>query len=179
MPLYEVISNTALSAIYTPLYIVNKYLQLPPSINIYKTINPFFKNHWDILNGIINEEDNAFVVADKIRNYLQSVFSFPLTSNDYNPAPEGVDIVEWFCENQQGVYSDFASAFCAFTRAFGVSSRFVNGFNSINITEDFDIIEGTDFFPIKYKNIYCWAEIYVPTEINGGGKWVQIDLFDN
>ncbi|MFX0030682.1 MAG: transglutaminase-like domain-containing protein, partial [Candidatus Hermodarchaeota archaeon] len=174
------INSTAIEASYTPAPIQSKYLQLPPSIALYKSNNPYFSNHTNILNQtIIDANDNAFEVANKIRIYLQTQFSFPMTPDDYNPAPDGADIVEWFCETGQGVWSDFASAFCAFARAFGVSSRFVDGFNSLLIEEFFDNDEGQFGFAIKYKNLYNWAEIYVPTDVSGNGEWVQIDVFDS
>ena len=173
------INSTAIEASYTPAPIQSKYLQLPPTIEVYKSNNPYFSNHVDILNQtIIDANDNAFEVANKIRIYLQTQFSFPTTPEDYNPAPDGVDVVEWFCETGQGIWSDFASAFCAFSRVFGVSSRFVDGFNSILIEEFFDIDEGQNGFAIKYKNLYNWAEIYIPTDVSGNGNWVQFDIFD-
>ncbi|MFX1489947.1 MAG: transglutaminase-like domain-containing protein, partial [Promethearchaeota archaeon] len=178
LPLEEEINQIALSGIYTPSFIKNKYLQLPPTIEIYKNNNPYFKNHWDILNASISDNDNAFQVASKIRNYLQTYFSFPTNLDDYSPAPDGRDIVDWFCESEQGVWSDFASAFCVFTRSFGVVSRFVNGFNSKLVEEFYDSEEGKVGFAIKYKNLYNWAEIYVPTDISGDGKWIQMDMFE-
>ncbi|MFW9867264.1 MAG: transglutaminase domain-containing protein [Candidatus Thorarchaeota archaeon] len=174
------INRTALNANYTPSSIKNKFLQLPPTINVYRTNNPHFENHYNILNRIIKNDDNAFEVANKIRMYLQANFSFPMTPADYNPAPDGRDIVDWFCETQQGVWSDFASAFCAFTRAFGVSSRFVDGFNSFMIKEVYDNDIGQFCIPIKNKNLYSWAEIYVPTDpVTGNGNWTQMDVFDS
>jgi hypothetical protein len=128
---------------------------------------------------MINTNDNAFWAANKIRNYLQTQFSFPLSPDDYNPAPEGTDIVEWFCETEQGVWSDFASAFCAFARSFDIICRFVDGFNSFTIEEFWDNDEGSWGYAIKYKNLYSWAEVYVPTDIYGNGKWVQFDIFDS
>ncbi|MFX1590588.1 MAG: transglutaminase-like domain-containing protein, partial [Promethearchaeota archaeon] len=120
-----IINSSAIEASYTPAPIQSKYLVLPPTIELYRSNNPYFSNHTDILNQtIINANDNAFEVANKIRIYLQTQFSFPMTPEDYNPAPDGVDVVEWFCETGQGIWSDFASAFCAFSRVFGVSSRF-------------------------------------------------------
>jgi len=157
----------------------NKYLQLPPTIEVYKTNNPYFTNHYDILDDRINANDHDFWVANKIRNYLQTQFSFPMNPDDYNPAPEGRDDIDWFCETEQGLWSDFASAFCAFARAFEVSCRFVDGFNSLMIEEFWDNDEGQWGFAIKYKNLYNWAEIYVPTDIYGKGKWVQFDIFDS
>ena len=172
------INNSALSALYTPLEIRNQYLQLPPSIDSYKLINTFFTNHFNILDGIISNSDNAFEVANIIRNYLASPpFSFPTSIPDYNPAPQGRDIVDWFCEQEKGIWSDFASAFCAFTRAFGVASRYVEGFSGFLADDIYDPVEGKNALLIKNKNIYNWAEIYVPTDVSGDGEWVQIDIF--
>jgi hypothetical protein len=179
LPTASEINNSAVEASWTPAPIQAKYLQLPPDIDVYKSNNPYFTNHTDILNGTINDTDNAFEVADKIRIYLQTQFSFPMVPDDYNPAPEGRDVVDWFCETQQGIWSDFASAFCAFTRVFGVSSRYIDGFNSLMIEEFFDNDEGQFGFAIKYKNLYSWAEIYVPVDISGTGSWVQLDVFDS
>ncbi|MFX1364305.1 MAG: transglutaminase-like domain-containing protein [Promethearchaeota archaeon] len=176
LPTDQEINNNAVEPIYTPLYIRNKYLQLPPTIEDYKSNHPNFNTHFDNLDAIIDPSDNAFVVANKIKNYLNTYFDIPRSVDEYNPAPEGVDTVEWFCQEQVGVYSDFASAFCAFSRAFGVASRFVDGFNSFQIEEFYDNIEGQNSFAIKYENLYNWAEIYVPMDISGAGQWVQFDI---
>ncbi|MFX1552747.1 MAG: transglutaminase domain-containing protein, partial [Promethearchaeota archaeon] len=89
-------------------------------------------------------------------------------------------IVEWFCEHGEGLWSEFASAFCAFTRAFNVSSRFVNGFHSQGIVPEYDDTENKWYFAIKYMNLYNWAEIFVPTSISGDGMWTQMDIiFDS
>ncbi len=157
----------------------NTFLQLPPTVAVYKTNNPYFTNHFDILDNTINANDHAFWAANKIRNYLQTQFSFPMSPDDYNPTPEGRDVVDWFCETEQGLWSDFASTFCAFARAFGIICRFVDGFNSLMIEEFWDNDESQWGFAIKYKNLYNWAEIYVPTDIYGNGKWVQFDIFDS
>ncbi|MFX1569871.1 MAG: transglutaminase-like domain-containing protein [Promethearchaeota archaeon] len=178
LPSAEELNSSAVEAVWTPAYIKDKYLQLPPSIELYKTNNDDFTTHYNVLDGIINPSDNAFFAASKIRNYLQSQFSFPMTADDYNPAPEGTDIVEWFCETGQGIWSDFASAFCAFSRAFGIASRFVDGFQSYTIEEFYDVDEGKNAFAIKYENLFSWAEIYVPTDVSGNGKWVQFNVFD-
>ena len=157
------------------------YTQIPPNLQTYIANNLFFEYHYDILNNtIINENDNAFVIANKIRNYLQTNFYLY-----YTPSPDpGRDAVDWFCEQQQGLWPDFASAFSIFSRAFGVASRFVTGFNSRWIERFTDYNEnppfGEETFAIKYKNLYNWAEIFVPFDIFGNGEWVQMDiLFDS
>jgi len=176
LPSNDDINNSAVEAQYTPIFIKNKYLQLPPSIDTYINTHPYFKSHYDILDLIIEDTDQTFVVANKIRNYLQSNFTVDYDALTNDPPDDGEDIVEWFCEHEEGLWSEFASAFCAFARAFNVSSRFVDGFNSWGIEEGYDIDEGKDFFAIKYLNLYNWAEIYVPTSISGEGMWVQMDI---
>jgi len=180
LPSNDDINNSAVEAIYTPPVIQNRYLQLPLTLNAYLTNNFFVNETFVILNNSINEYDNAFVVANKIRNYLQTYFTFPIDPDSYNPVPPGRDAVDWFCETKQGVWSDFASAFCVFCRIFGVASRFIDGFNSFDIQEMWDPIEAANGFAIKYKNIYNWAEIYVPSDFFGNGQWVQMDIiFDS
>ncbi|MFX1493961.1 MAG: transglutaminase-like domain-containing protein [Promethearchaeota archaeon] len=180
LPSNDDINNSAVEAMYTPPVIQNRYLQLPLTLNAYLTNNYFVNQIFVTLNNTIKEYDNAFVVANKIRNYLQTYFTFPIDPNSYNPAPPGRDVVDWFCETKQGVWSDFASAFCVFCRIFGIASRFVDGFNSFGIQEMFDPFEGANGFAIKYKNLYNWAEIYVPSDYLGNGQWVQMDIiFDS
>ncbi|MFX0080203.1 MAG: transglutaminase domain-containing protein [Candidatus Hodarchaeota archaeon] len=176
LPSNNDINNSAIEAQYTPIFIQNKYLQLPPSIDTYINTHPYFKSHYDVLDIIIKDTDTSFVVANKIRNYLQSNFTVGIDALTNDPPADGEDIVEWFCAHEEGLWSEFASAFCAFTRAFNVSSRFVDGFNSWGIEEGYDIDEGKDFFAIKYLNLYNWAEIYVPTDISGDGMWVLMDI---
>jgi hypothetical protein len=176
LPSNEDINNSAVEAQYTPIFIKNKYLQLPPSIDTYINTHPYFKTHYDVLDSIIEDDDQSFVVANKIRNYLQSNFSVDYNALLNDPPDDGEDIVEWFCEHGEGLWPEFTSAFCAFTRAFNVSSRFVDGFNSLLIEENYDFSEGKNYFAIKYLNIYNWAEIYVPTSISGEGMWVQMDV---
>ncbi len=176
LPTNDDINNTAVNAQFTPSAIQSRYLQLPPTISTYLANNNDFKFHYDILDLLIDQDvDSAFVVANIIRNYLQSNFDVDYYELLNDPPDEGEDQVEWFCEKEEGLWSEFASAFCAFTRAFGVASRFVDGFNSRNITQFFDTEEGKNTYAIKYKNIYNWAEIYVPTG-PGVGRWVQMDI---
>ncbi|HEC38718.1 MAG TPA: transglutaminase domain-containing protein, partial [bacterium] len=161
--------------------IINQFTQLPPDFNSYYTSQPNFQTHYDALNLTIDNTDNAFVVANKTRNYLLSQFTFPTTPDEYQSAPEGRDTVDWFLEQGMGVFSDFASAFCVFTRAFGVASRFVDGFRSLDVFGQVEEITyptepEKNTLIIRYKNIYNWAEIYVPTDIDGDGMWAQFDV---
>jgi len=178
LPTGEEINAIAVEAMHTPEPIKNKYLQLKgDTIDVYINNNDDFAYHYNILTGIIESYDNAFIVADKIRNYLQYNFARITNPDQYNPAPEGYDQVEWFCEQEIGYWSDFASAFCAFARAFGIPSRFVDGFNSLAIQESYDPVEFKNTVAIKYKNLYNWAEVYIPTSISGEGQWVQMDVY--
>ncbi|MFX0036621.1 MAG: transglutaminase domain-containing protein [Candidatus Hermodarchaeota archaeon] len=166
--------------------LLTQFTQLPPNPVTYINTWSNFKTHYDFLNTIIDtNNDNAFVIANKIRNYLQTQFTFPSSPEDYQSAPEGQDSVDWFCEQGIGVWSDFASAFCVFARAFGVASRFLDGYRTeafdlvsqtLDIEEIYDYDEGQNAIIIKLKNLYNWAEIYVPTDIYGNGMWVQFDV---
>ena len=150
----------------------NRYLQLPSN---YMAANIYVKSTYDDINATINIGDNVFTIADKIRNHLESTFIFTPQFVTDDPVQPGDDMVNRFLENGGGLWSDFASAFCVLSRLFNVPSRFVDGFNGLNISEYFDTQEGQMYSSIKYKNIYNWAEIYVPTIT--GGKWAQIDIY--
>jgi len=193
LPNASEIAAIATYANHTPASIQSQYLQLPPDIASYMLNNDDFMYHYNVLSGSVSPaygeivmpieiDDNAFIIADKIRFYLQWNFDSPLSNPDlldsYQSTPDGRDTVEWFLEQGQGLWSDFATAFCAFTRAFGIASRFVDGFHSRLIEETADI-DGI-CFPIKYKNLYNWAEIYIPENASGEGQWVQMDImFDS
>ena len=178
LPTSSEIDAVAIDPSYTPIPLKSKYLQLKgDTINVYISNNDDFAYHYNQINATILSSDNTFIVADKIRNYLQYNFIRISDPSQYNPAPSGYDQVEWFLEEGIGYWSDFTSAFCAFARAFGIASRFVDGFNSFLAEELFDNIEGRNAIAIKYKNMYNWAEIYVPTDVSGDGIWIQMDIY--
>jgi hypothetical protein len=178
LPTSSEIDAMAIEPLYTPIPLKSKYLQLKgDSIDVYISNNDDFAYHYNQINATILSSDNTFIIADKIRNYLQYNFLRISDPSQYNPAPDGYDQVEWFLEEGIGYWSDFTSAFCAFARAFGVASRFVDGFNSFLAEQQFDNIEGKNAIAIKYKNMYNWAEIYIPTDVSGDGIWIQMDVY--
>ncbi len=179
LPTFTEINNSAVDESYTPNPIKNRYLQLPPDINTYINAHPYFENHYNNLDGIIQDGDNAATIAAKIQNYLENNFVFSASAIFSNPPASGDDIVEWFCQYQEGVWSDFVSAFCAFSRAFGLACRYVDGYNTRNLQEIYDPAEVKNVIPIMQSNIYNWAEIYVPTSTDGSGNWVQFDVCEN
>ncbi|MFO7796541.1 MAG: transglutaminase domain-containing protein [Promethearchaeati archaeon] len=177
LPTNTEINNSALDEDYTPAIIRDRYLQLPPDISTYLDFNvhPNINFHYNNLRTIINDEDTSFVVANKIRNYLQENFSFGYNALENSPPADGEDLVEWFCFHEEGIWTHFASAFCVFCRAFGVSCRFVDGYNSRYADTVNDPIMG-DGIAVKYRNLYNWAEVYIPTDVSGNGIWVQMDM---
>jgi transglutaminase-like putative cysteine protease len=179
LPTFTEVNNSAVDEGYTPNSIKNRYLQLPPDISTYINAHPYFESHYNTLDGIIQDGDNAATVADKIQNYLESNFVFNASAIFTNPPAPGDDTVEWFCQYQEGVWSDFVSAFCAFARSFGLACRYIDGYNTRNLQEIYDPLEGKNVIPIMQSNIYNWAEIYVPTSTNGSGNWVQFDVCEN
>ncbi len=173
----DTINNSAVDEFFTPAAIKTKYLQLPPSIASYQSNNYYFNQTYLELTNIIEGSDHAFEVANKIRNYLQDNFSIDFTGSTYltDGPSEGEDEIEWFCEKETGLPFHFAATFTALCRSFGVASRLVDGYNSRFIVEENDIYG--NFFAIKYKNMYHWAEVYIPTEeISGNGNWVEMDI---
>ncbi len=183
LPSNNDINNSAIHSSYTPNVIKDLYLQLPPSINEYLNSHPLFKSHYDILDTKIDDNDNAFEVANKIRNYLQTNFEVGYDALMNDPQEDGEDIVDWFLEHEEGLWAEWASTYCAFTRAFNVPSRFVDGFRTDflgEVDEIYDAHEGRNSVLIKYKHLYNWAEVFIPTDVSGNGQWVQMDIiFDN
>ncbi|TFF94277.1 MAG: hypothetical protein EU543_01685, partial [Promethearchaeota archaeon] len=177
LPTNTEINNSALDEDYTPTIIKDRYLQLPPDISTYLDFNvhPNINFHYNNLRTIINDEDTSFVVANKIRNYLQANFTFGYQAMENSPPANGEDIVEWFCYHEEGIWTHFAAAFAVFCRAFGVSSRYVNGYNSRYSDTVYDPVMG-DGIAVKYRNLYNWAEVYIPTDVSGNGIWVQMDI---
>jgi len=178
LPTSSEIDAVAKEPSYTPDFIKSKYLQLKgDTIDIYISNNDDFAYHYNQINATILSSDNTFIVADKIRNYLQYNFIRISDPSQYNPAPDGYDHVEWFLEEGIGYWSDFTSAFCVFARAFGIASRFVDGFNSF-LAEELIDNNGKNATIIKYKNMYNWAEIYIPTDnVTDDGIWIQMDVY--
>ncbi len=175
------LNNSAVMEIYTPNAIKDQYYQLPDSGGIpgYILNNPNFKSHYDALDVIIDSTDNAYVKANKIRNYLQENFDVDVLP-PYNRPAQGQDVVEWFCGEQSGIFSDFAATFTAFARAFGIASRYVDGFNSrkfpIYPSEHYNAQEDKNYSIIRRINLYSWSEIYVPLAIDGSGVWTEMDI---
>jgi len=173
------LDSSAVDPDYAPTSIQNRFLQLPPDITTYINANPNFQNHYNILNGLINSDDSATVVASKIKTYLETNFEFGTEALNNDPPADDEDTVEWFCEHEEGVWSDFVSAFCAFARAFDLPCRYIDGYNSRYLEEVYDSEKGKNAIPIMYRNIYNWAEIYVPTATDGSGTWAQLDVCEN
>lgn len=168
------LNESALIEIPAPIkHQYDQYLQIPGDLNFYLQNNPNFKSHYDVLDAIIDYADNTYVKANKIRNYLQENFEVDFFHS--RPAT-GEDVVEWFCGTQSGIFSDFAAAFTVFARAFGIASRYVDGFNSRYTEESYNQWEGKNYYTIKRLNLYSWSEIYVPLAIDGSGVWTEMDI---
>ena len=165
------------SAEYSSL--LTQFTQLPPTVNDYINTNPYFKTHYNALDLLIGSNDNAYEIASIIKNYLQANFIFSWDAIMNDPAEDTEDVVEWFSEHGEGLFAEFTSAFVVFARAFRVPSRFVDGYRSVSmgqIDEVYDSQEGQNAILIKYKHLYNWAEIFIPTDITGNGYWIQFDI---
>jgi len=172
------LETTALDPAYSPSAIKDQYLQVPGGAFYYIQSNPFFKSHYDALDLLIDQlNDNTIIRSNKIREYLKSNFELQIYP-PYDRPSEGQDVVEWFCENERGIFYDFAAAYVLFARCFDVPCRYVEGFNSRYADQVY--IEYEDqpyFYAIKRYNLYAWAEIYVPMSIDGSGNWTEVDVY--
>ncbi len=181
LPTSAEIAAVAIEPLHTPDTLESKYLKLRgDTVDNYINDWDDFATHVNILNGTMSKylngtiSESAYEVADKIRTYLYYNFNKITDPDQYTPAPDGYDYIEWFLEQGTGYWPDFTSAFCAFGRAFGLATRFVDGFNSFGIQEFLD--NGRDTFAIKYRNLYNWAEVFIPTA-PGDGFWIQMDVY--
>ncbi|MBN1213970.1 MAG: transglutaminase domain-containing protein [Candidatus Lokiarchaeota archaeon] len=152
------------------------YLQLPPTINSYinDVDNDKFRECYYELQTIITSTDNVAQTAIKIKQYLEDNFIFNLNASENNPQGPNEDNVNWFCTYREGVWSDFATAFTVFSRAFGIASRFVTGFQTRFAEENTTY----GYVPIKYRDMYSWSEVYVPFT-SSEGQWIQVDVCEN
>jgi len=171
------LNQSAIHETYTPTSIKDQYYQLPGPGGIpgYIQNHPNVKTIYDALDTIINYSDNTYVKANKIRNYLQTNFDVDIYPPFVRPS-QGEDVVEWFCGTKSGIFSDFAAAFTVFARAFGIASRYVDGFNSRYTTEEYNPMNDNYYRIIKRLNLYSWSEIYVPLAVDGSGVWTEIDI---
>ena len=171
------LNQSAIHETYTPTSIKDQYYQLPDPGGIpgYIQNHPNVKTHYDALDTIINYSDNTYVKANKIRNYLQTNFDVDIYPPFDRPS-QGEDVVEWFCGTKSGIFSDFAAAFTVFARAFGIASRYVDGFNSRYTTEEYNPMNDNYYRIIKRLNLYSWSEIYVPLAVDGSGVWAEMDI---
>lgn len=165
--------------VYSPADIKNQYLQVPGGVAPYIFSNPNFKKHYDALNLLIAalSTDTTTTRSDTIREYLVDNFNLNIYP-PYTRPSQGQDVVEWFCERGEGIFSDFAATYVILARCFGVPCRYVEGFNSryaesVVIPEE----DNPNFYSIRRLNLYAWAEIYVPSAIDGSGNWTEVDVY--
>lgn len=131
-----------------------KFLQIP---------NNQSERVFELSQKIAGLQENWFVQAERICNYLRTSYSYNKDPKYKNTnAKNSVD--RFLFESKTGDCKDFASAFVVLCRASGIPARMVVGFSP----GDFDPATGTR--EIKLSDSHAWGEIYFPSS-----GWVPFD----
>ncbi|MEW5945255.1 MAG: transglutaminase-like domain-containing protein, partial [bacterium] len=108
-----------------------------------------------LVGGITGGAGNNSERAVRIGRYLLDNYEYDL---DTPPYPRGRDVVEYFLfESRRGYCEHFASAFAVMTRAAGLPTRLVTGFNPGRYNPF------TGYFEVRGTDAHAWAEVYFPS----------------
>ncbi|MHA1731057.1 MAG: DUF3488 and transglutaminase-like domain-containing protein [Promethearchaeota archaeon] len=138
---------------------LNIYYQFPDGKTNYYNAHPYFKARVDeIVNDHwLTDTTNMYQMAMDIARYMKTsgVFSEVVAELDHD---RGDDMVETFCQTGQGTPLDWSAAFTMFCRYFDIPARWVSGYDSYLVTEEYDDEEGKNVLNYKYMNMYAWSE---------------------
>ncbi len=127
----------------TPAVILSRYTQLPE--NLPPRVH-------DLAQEIAGDLDNPYDQARALERFLRQ---YPY-SLDIDPAPPGVDPVDYFLFDLQTGYCDYyASSMVVLARSLGLPARVAVGFLSQPPDEN-----GVQ--TIRQSNGHSWAEVYFP-----------------
>ncbi len=97
---------------------------------------------------IVGDASTPWEQLKALEDYLRENYSY---DEDYDPAPPGVDPVEWFLFNtSSGVCTHFNSAFVLLARSIGLPARIVHGFL---------IKPKLDYQFVMARDAHVWAEV--------------------
>lgn len=126
------------------------YLQKPPSTRTS-----------ELAKMLTSPYDDDYQKAIAIQNYLQSNYSYRLTSS---PPPQD-NGVEWFLfKSKKGDCDFFASAMCILLREAGIPARVAIGYSVV----EYDAEKGV--WIVKQKDAHMWVEAYIR-----GKGWMTFD----
>lgn len=134
-----------------PAVILSRYTQLPE--NLPQRVR-------DLAQEVTGDLDNPYDQARALERFLRQ---YPY-SLEVDPAPVGVDPVDFFLFDLQSGYCDYySSAMVVMARSLGLPARVAVGFLS-QPPDEFNIQT------IRQSNGHSWAEVYFP-----GYGWVEFE----
>lgn len=147
------VSELQASNVNYPNWITESYLQVPSDAS------PKVR---ELAQRITTGLNNSYDKADAITRYLRRTITYSTT---VQPAPPGMDPLEWFLFNtQQGYCNYYASAEVIMLRMVGVPARLAVGF------AQGEKAENSNVYTVRYKDSHAWPEVY----FNDYG-WVEFE----
>jgi hypothetical protein len=107
-------------------------------------------------------EDDVFIIATKISNWITKDINYDLTSVLENPNQTSTDVFA----SKQGVCKEITNLFTSMMRSLGIPTRFVTGYAYTNSQELIDYV-GSNW------GGHVWSEVLI------GDIWVPFDLTYN
>jgi hypothetical protein len=132
-----------------------QYLEFDNLVNL----NDEIKNQ---ASSLAAGEDDVFIIATKISNWITKDINYDLTSVLENPDQSSTDVFE----SKQGVCKEITNLFTSMMRSLGIPTRFVTGYAYTNSQELIDYV-GSNW------GGHVWSEVLI------GDIWVPFDLTYN
>jgi hypothetical protein len=107
-------------------------------------------------------EDDVFIIATKIANWITKDITYDLTSVLENPDQTSTDVFD----SKQGVCKEITNLFTSMMRSLGIPTRFVTGYAYTNSEELIEYV-GSNW------GGHVWSEVLI------GDTWVPFDLTYN
>ena len=107
-------------------------------------------------------EDDVFLIATKISNWITKDINYDLTSVLENPDQTSTDVFK----SKEGVCKEITNLFTSMMRSLGIPTRFVTGYAYTNSQELIDYV-GSNW------GGHVWSEVLI------GDTWVPFDLTYN
>ena len=130
-----------------------KFLQIPEDQS---------ERLYELSTQIAGLEDNWFVQAEHISQYLRKNYTYGLEQKNNKSTRNSVDY--FLFNSKKGDCKQFASSFVLLCRASGIPARMVVGFTP----GDFNPATGAR--DVRLKNSHAWGEVYIPD-----AGWIPFD----
>lgn len=130
----------------------SEFLQFTEQVNINLQIE-------EQARELARGEDDVFIIATKIANWVQQEIEYDLSTVFENPNQNAVEIFE----SRRGVCKELSIIYASMLRSLGIPVRLISGYAYTTSEEIIDFI-GSSW------GGHAWAEVYID------GTWVPFDL---